>query len=98
MSKRNSKGANKAIKRMQQGELGGSGTSLLRGFFNEDYKSNLKFPQSILVYEKMVKGDAQVKASIKACSLPIQAANWFIPEKNQFSFPFSLQSKHLQPD
>jgi hypothetical protein len=24
--------------------------------------------------------------------------NCFIPEKNQFSFPFSLQSKHLQPD
>jgi len=82
MTKRSSTGANKQIKDMQK-ELGGSGTSLLRGFLREDYKSELRFPQSVLVYEKMLKGDAQVKASIKACQLPIMAAKWFIPAKDQ---------------
>lgn len=83
--KRNSSGANKQIKKLQgvsTSELGGSGVNRYQGFYNEDYKSELKWPESLKVYEKMMKGDAQVKASIRVCQLPILAANWFITDKN----------------
>ncbi len=82
MAKRNSKDSNKKIKVIQQ-ELGRSGTALLRGFLREDYSSTLRWPQSINVYEKMIKGDAQVKASVKVCQLPITSAKWYIEGKDQ---------------
>ncbi len=82
---RNSEGANKQIKRLQgvsTTELGGSGVNRYQGFYNEDYKAELKWPESLKVYEKMMKGDAQVKASIRVCQLPIMAANWFVTDLN----------------
>ncbi len=81
MAKRKAKGASKQIKQMQH-ELGASGTHILRGFLREDYLNVLRWPQSVRVYEKMEKGDAQVSASIKICTYPITAAKWFIPERN----------------
>lgn len=83
--KRNSTGANKQIKKLQgvsSSELGGSGVDKYKGFYNEDYKADLKWPESLKVFEKMMKGDAQVKASIRVCQLPIMAANWFITDMN----------------
>lgn len=89
-SKRNNKGSNKQIKRLQgqsTTELGGSGINKYKGFYNEEYKTELKWPNGLLVYEKMMKGDAQVKASVRVCQLPIMAANWFITDLNNEEDP-----------
>ena len=77
MPKRNSNGVNKEIKKIQK-PIGASGTNLLNGFLREEYLSELQFPYSSTVYEKMIKGDAQVKASLNVCVLPILAATWNI--------------------
>lgn len=88
--KRNTKGANKQIKQLQGNsatELGGSGVNKFQGFYNEEYKAELKWPESLKVYEKMMKGDAQIKASIRVCQLPIMSANWFVTDLNNDEDP-----------
>lgn len=59
-------------------ELGSSGTSKWDGFLSEDYNSNLNGSNAITVYDKMRRGDAQVKKILLAGTLPILSAKWFV--------------------
>jgi hypothetical protein len=66
-----------------QGELGGTGTQISpfsrdgAGFVTElDYNSDLIAPLSYDVYDKMRKGDGQVKAALNCIKLPLLNAEW----------------------
>lgn len=58
--------------------LGGSGTQIVNGFIEEDYNPQLTGAAGMLKFEKMRKSDAQVKASILVCELPIRATEKYI--------------------
>ena len=59
-------------------ELGVSGTTIINGFIEEDYRSDLQGREGCLTYEQMRKSDAQVFAILLACELPIRSTKWFI--------------------
>ena len=59
-------------------EIGGTGTSLWRGFLDEDYNSNLKGTKWYATVDKMRHGDAQVQATLLAIQLPIRSAKWMV--------------------
>ncbi|MFD4554422.1 DUF935 family protein [Streptomyces sp. NPDC058469] len=61
----------------QYGELGRSGTLIFSGIITgEEYSSDLTGHQAVVVYDKMRRGDATVRASLAACYLPIEQAQW----------------------
>ena len=58
-------------------ELGSTGTSFFSGILtNEEYNTDLQGSKGRDVFEKMRKSDAQVKATLLACELPLRAATW----------------------
>lgn len=59
-------------------ELGVSGTTIINGFIEEDYRSDLQGREGCTTYEQMRKSDAQVFATLLACELPIRSTKWFI--------------------
>ena len=44
----------------------------------EEDNWDLKFPQSARIYAKMGREDTQIKSVLKAVTLPIRRATWFI--------------------
>lgn len=66
------------IKTPQQREIG-DGDILMNGYlFNQEYNNALRGTSRIKEYDKMRKGDAHVRASLKVVKLPILSANWSI--------------------
>ena len=60
-------------------ERGATGTVFFSGYLSEEeYNSDLQGSKGRTVYEKMRKSDGQVKASLRACKLPLRAAEWTI--------------------
>lgn len=59
-------------------EIGESGTQIFGGVINEEYNAKLQGTTGIEVYDEMRKSDGTVAAAVKACSLPIRRAKWFI--------------------
>lgn len=61
---------------------GVSGTPITGGFLVDlgEYNSELMGRNAISVYEKMRRSDAQVRATLAACKLPILSARWEIVE------------------
>lgn len=57
---------------------GVSGTPITSGFLIDlgEYNPELMGRNAIPVYEKMRRGDAQVRATLAACKLPILSAKW----------------------
>jgi hypothetical protein len=57
---------------------GVSGTPITSGFLTDlgEYNPELMGRNAIHVYEQMRRGDAQVRATLAACKLPIQSAKW----------------------
>lgn len=60
--------------------LGVSGTPITSGFLLElgEYNPELMGRNAIPIYEKMRRSDAQVRATLAACKLPILSAKWEI--------------------
>ncbi|PYV22549.1 MAG: hypothetical protein DMG24_16365 [Acidobacteria bacterium] len=58
--------------------FGVSGTLIVSGFLSDlgEYNPELAGRNAIPTYEKMRRGDAQVRATLAACKLPIQSAKW----------------------
>jgi Inorganic Pyrophosphatase len=56
--------------------LGGAGTPIFSGFVQDlgEYKPDLYGRTGILTWEQMRRGDADVKAALLACKLPIRSA------------------------
>jgi hypothetical protein len=60
--------------------LGVPGTPITGGFLLDlgEYNPELMGRNAIPTYEKMRRGDAQVRATLAACKLPVQSARWTV--------------------
>jgi Protein of unknown function (DUF935) len=58
--------------------LGIPGTPIVSGFLEDmgEYNGELAGRNALPVYEKMRRGDAQVRATLAACKLPVLSAKW----------------------
>ncbi len=60
-------------------ELGQTGTQISGGFVTaQDYNSDLQSPGSYDIFDKMRKGDGQIKAALTVIKLPLINAEWKI--------------------
>lgn len=57
---------------------GKSGTEILSGMIQEEYNTDLQFPDSVKIYDEMRKSDATVAAVLKALKNPLLSAEWDI--------------------
>jgi len=69
-----------AASRMTTSTFGVSGTPITAGFLLDlgEYNPELQGRNAIPTYEQMRRGDAQVRATVAACKLPVQSAKWEI--------------------
>ncbi|MGH9468934.1 MAG: phage portal protein family protein [Terriglobia bacterium] len=80
--------------------LGLSGTPITSGYLLDlgEYNAELMGRNAIPVYEKMRRGDAQVRATLLACKLPILSAKWeMAPAEGSQSGVWSPKSTGPQP-
>ncbi|HEV2425876.1 MAG TPA: hypothetical protein VGZ29_13690 [Terriglobia bacterium] len=58
--------------------LGIPGTPIISGFLEDlgEYNGELAGRNALPIYEKMRRGDAQVRATLAACKLPVLSAKW----------------------
>jgi len=58
--------------------LGIPGTPIVSGFLEDlgEYNGELAGRNALPIYEKMRRGDAQVRATLAACKLPVLSARW----------------------
>src|SRR3990167_5938432 len=63
---------------IHQVPVGSYGTSIYSGYIQEDYLDALAYSQKADIYDKMRRGDANVKMLLSAVKNPIKAANWEI--------------------
>src|SRR4051812_5962763 len=63
-------------------EVGASGTPIFSGFIREFGEYNPDFAggpfASYRIYEQMRRSDAQVRATLQACKLPLRCAEWAV--------------------
>lgn len=61
-----------------QSTYGVAGTAITSGFLTDlgEYNPELQGRNAVPIYEKMRRGDAQVRATLAACKLPVQSAKW----------------------
>lgn len=59
-------------------EIGDSGTKILDGIVREEYNSKLADTRGIAVFDEMRKSDGTVIAAVKAVSLPVRSATWYV--------------------
>ncbi len=56
---------------------GVSGTYIVNGFLESDYNSKLSGIEGLEKYDEMRKADAQVRASLMVCMLPLLSTEWY---------------------
>lgn len=72
-----------AVKTPDQRELGRT-DNLVDGYlYNDEYNVALKGARRIREYDKMRKGDAHVRSSLKVVKLPLLSANWDIQSASE---------------
>lgn len=59
-------------------ELGTTGMSSYGSIERIEYNSELRGLQGLRIYDKMRRGDAQVKATLRLVKTPVVAARWFL--------------------
>lgn len=59
-------------------ELGTTGMSSYGSIERQEYNNELRGLQGLLIYDKMRRGDAQVKATLRLVKTPVVAARWFL--------------------
>lgn len=68
---------NKRPVRIDSGEVGATGAVIFGGILGQtDYNPDLQPPLSYDIYDKMRKGDGQVRAALSAIKLPLLRAEW----------------------
>lgn len=77
-------------------ELGATGTPIFGGFLRElgEYNPELTGLSAYRIYEQMRRSDAQVRATLMACKLPIRAAEWTVMEPAEAS-PIEKEATEL---
>lgn len=63
--------------------LGGSSNTTYGPFLLDEYVPNLRGPQGIKTYDKMRRGDAQIRGTLRLVKTPITAAEWWIQPASQ---------------
>ncbi|MGH9344678.1 MAG: phage portal protein family protein [Terriglobia bacterium] len=73
---------------------GVSGTPITSGFLIDlgEYNPELMGRNAISVYEKMRRSDAQVRATLMACKLPVLSAKWEVMPAEEKQLPRSAQN------
>lgn len=71
------------------GEVGHISGGVFRQFLDHEYLSELRWPASLRVYDRMRRSDAQVQAVLLALELPIRSTRWFVE-------PASTDSRDVQ--
>lgn len=66
------------------GVIGVPGTPITGGFLQDlgEYNPELMGRNAVVIYEKMRRGDAQVRATLAACKLPVLSAKWEVVPAN----------------
>ena len=64
-------------------ELGTTGQSLLTSFAREEYNSELRGLNGLRTYDKMRRGDAQVRATLRLIKTPILAGHWYVEPSSE---------------
>lgn len=65
-------------------ELGGSSNTIYGNFILDEYNPDLRGPNGIKTYDKMRRGDAQVRGTLRLLKTPITAAEWWVePASNE---------------
>ena len=77
--------------------LGVSGTPITAGYLLDlgEYNPELMGRNAIPIYEQMRRGDAQVRATIAACKLPVLSAKWQIVPGAEESDPGFARAKEI---
>ena len=70
--------------RASSSTFGVPGTPIVSGFLEDlgEYNGELAGRNALRIYEKMRRGDAQVRATLAACKLPVQSARWEVVAQN----------------
>ena len=78
--------------------LGIPGTPIVSGFLQDmgEYNGELAGRNALPVYENMRRGDAQVRATLAACKLPIQSARWEVVPASEWRIA-SSESEESAP-
>lgn len=71
--------------------LGIPGTPIVSGFLEDlgEYNGELAGRNAIPTYEKMRRGDAQVRATLAACKLPVLSAKWDVVAGPELGLAFN---------
>jgi len=64
-------------------EVGDTGTRILDGIISEEYNAKLSDIKGIAIYDEMRKSDGTISAGLKAVTLPIRSANWYIKASSE---------------
>jgi hypothetical protein len=77
--------------------LGIPGTPIVSGFLEDmgEYNGELAGRNALPIYEKMRRGDGQVRATLAACKLPVLSAKWEVVPQD-VSRQSSVVSRQLQ--
>lgn len=77
--------------------FGVSGTPITGGFLTDlgEYNPELAGRNAVLTYEKMRRGDAQVRATLAACKLPVRSAKWDVVPGLAASDPGFARAKEV---
>lgn len=63
---------------MHDQELGGAGNTSYQGLILDDYNPDLFGQMAIRTYDKMRKGDGQVRSTLRLVKTPLLAAEWYM--------------------
>ena len=77
--------------------LGIPGTPIVSGFLQDlgEYNGELAGRNALPIYEKMRRGDAQVRATLAACKLPVLSAKWeVVPSGDRVIWPSGDQPEN----
>lgn len=80
-----------------ESSFGVSGTPITGGFLTDlgEYNPELAGRNAIPTYEKMRRGDAQVRATLAACKLPVRSAKWDVAPGLAASDPGFARAKEV---
>src|SRR6516165_8226998 len=77
--------------------VGVPGTPVVGGFLLDlgEYNPELMGRNALPTYEKMRRGDAQVRATLAACKLPVQSAKWdVVPAESNSESRVASRAEH----
>lgn len=82
-------------------EIGGTGSSMWGNYLREEYNPELRGNLGLQIYDKMRRGDGQIRMALRTVKTPVLAARWYVdpssPSKRDVKIAEEL-SKNLFRD